>query len=168
VLWFSDASGGPVKSLSECSIALSTIAAIAFALATPAPAQVCSTMCSRYEEGECVEYEHTCVSEPSPPRPSFGAIAYGKRSDAFGFSFGWDSQAKAESVATQNCAQHGSDCEVMVWFDRRCGAVAARGDHKYVYWGLGDGDGAARSVAMSECTKDHGPSCEVRVSKCSR
>jgi hypothetical protein len=153
-----------MKTLSKHSIALSTIAAI---LAAPASAQICSTMCSRYEEGECVEYEHTCVSEPSPPRPSFGAIAYGKASDAFGFSFGWNSQAKAESVALRNCAQHGSDCEVMVWFDRRCGAVAARGDHKCVYWGLGNSARAAQNVALTQCTKDHGPTCAVKVSQCS-
>jgi hypothetical protein len=152
------------------SIALTAISAVAFAvcLAAPAPAQVCSTSCSRYEEGECVEYEHTCVNEPSVPRPSFGAIAYGKASDAFGFSYGWDNRSKAESVALENCAQHGSDCEVMVWFDRKCGAVAARSDHQYVYWGLGNSDSAARSIAMNECNKDHGPSCAVKVSKCSR
>jgi hypothetical protein len=154
---------------SERKLALSAAPAIALVLCwmLPASAQICSTMCSRYEEGECVEYEHSCVNEPAPS-PSFGAIAYGKGSDAFGFSYGWNSQAKAEAVAMQNCAQHGSDCEVMVWFDRRCGAVAARSDHKYVYWGLGDGDGAARSVALNQCTKDHGPSCTVKVSKCSR
>jgi hypothetical protein len=155
---------------SECKITLGAASTIALLLCwtAPASAQVCSTMCSRYEEGECVEYEHTCVSEPATPRESFGAIAYGKGGDAFGFSYGWDSQAKAERVALQNCGQHGSDCEVMVWFDRKCGAVAARSDHRYVYWGLGNNDSAARSVALNECTKDHGPSCAVKVSQCSR
>jgi hypothetical protein len=130
-----------------------------------ASAQVCETTCSRYEEGECVEHTETCTTPPPPE--SYGAIAYGRGSGAFGYSFHWGSRDKAEQVALQNCAQHGDDCEVMVWFDRRCGAVAAS-DEQDAYWGLGDGDAAARDAAMSECAKAGGHSCEIQVSQCSR
>ena len=140
---------------------------MAFAAIAPARAQVCSTMCSRYEEGNCVEHEQTCVTPPAP-KPSYGAIAYGRKSQAFGYSFQWDSQAKAESTALQNCAKNGPDCEVMVWFDRKCGAVAARSDSTVAYWGLGETVGQARTTAISQCTKDGGRQCGVKVSQCSQ
>jgi Domain of unknown function (DUF4189) len=142
--------------------------AVALALGWHAPAwaQDCTTTCDEYDNGTCVIERHTCTFEP--PKPSYGAIAYGRKSGAYGYSHGWGDQAKAESVAMENCAQHGSDCEVMVWFDRKCGAVAARSDSTIAYWGLGDGAGAANSQAMSQCTKDGGRGCEVKVSHCSR
>lgn len=155
---------------SECAFALGATSTIALMLlwTAPAYAQFCTSMCSRYEEGQCVEYEHTCTSGPSVPQVSFGAIAYGKTSGAWGYSYGWNSRAKAEAVAMQNCAQNGHDCESIVWFDRKCGAVAARGDRKYVYWGLGNNARTAQNVALNECRKDRGPSCAVKVSQCSR
>jgi hypothetical protein len=101
------------------------------------------------------------------PARSFGAIAYGRASKAWGESYKWESQRKAESVAMQNCAKHGNDCEVMVWFERKCGAVAA-GEGATAYWGLGDSDGEARADAQSKCAKASGSDCEVQVSRCSK
>ena len=130
--------------------------------------QSCSTECSRYEEGDCVEHTQTCTEEtPPPPAESYGAIAYGRTSRAYGFSYSWPSRAKAESVAMNNCGQHGDDCEVMVWFDRRCGAVAA-GQGSTAWWGLGNSDGQARADALDKCANDGGEGCEIRVSQCSR
>jgi len=130
----------------------------------PAWAQDCTTECSMYQEGECIEYWHHCTEDL--PVFSFGAIAYGRTSRAWGYSYSWDSQAKAESVALQNCAQHGNDCEVMVWFEHKCGAVAA-GDGTDAFWGLGDSDGAARDEAQNKCVSGGGANCEVQVSQCS-
>jgi hypothetical protein len=141
---------------------------LVFSGSAPTWAQACSFSCSNYIEGQCSEYTTTCNGTPSAPRPSYGAIAYGRKSGAYGYSHSWDSEAKAESVATQNCAQHGSDCEVMVWFERKCGAVAGRSDSTIAYWGLGNSDSEARNVAMSQCTKDNGRQCEVKVSQCSK
>ena len=138
---------------------------VALTAGAPARAQECSTMCSMYEEGQCVEYTQTCTS-PSTPAPSYGAIAYGRTSRAWGYSYRWNSQAKAESVAMQNCAQHGNDCEVMVWFDRKCGAVAS-GEGTTAFWGLGDSDGQARAAAQNKCVEGGGKGCEVQVSQCS-
>ena len=162
--------GRTMKSVAARQIALGVGLGIllVFSGAAPARAQECSTSCSRYEEGECVEYMHTCTDTSSAPRPSYGAIAYGRNSGAYGFSHSWDSEAKAESVAMENCGKHGTDCEVMVWFERKCGAVAARSDSTVAYWGLGNSDGEARSVAMNRCAKDNGSQCEVKVSQCSK
>ena len=70
-------------------------------------------------------------------------------------------------MALQNCAAHGKDCEVMVWFEFKCGAVVS-GKGTSAYWGLGDGAGAARADALGKCTKDGGgKACAVQVSECS-
>ena len=148
-------------------IAAGLIGLLAAVWHAPARAQVCNTTCSMYQEGECVEHTTTCTTPPPPP-PAYGAIAYGKKSGAWGYSYHWDSRAKAESVAMENCSKNGNDCEVMVWFQRECGAVAAPADAGAAYWGLGDGEGAAREEAMRQCTKDGGKGCEVKVSQCSR
>ncbi len=139
-------------------------------LAAPAWAwQSCSTSCSMYQDGDCIEHTQTCTEEgpPAAPAESYGAIAYGRTSRAYGFSYSWPSRAKAESIALNNCGQHGDDCEVMVWFDSKCGAVAA-GQGSSAWWGLGDGDGQARADALDRCANDGGEGCAVQVSQCSR
>jgi serine/threonine-protein kinase len=131
-----------------------------------ARAEVCTTTCSAYNQGECVEHTQTCTN-PTPPPPNYGAIAYGRKSGAWGESYGWDSEGKAEGVAMGDCAEHGKDCEVMVWFRNECGAVAsAKGDK--AYWGIGDGEGAARGNALANCKKDGASDCEIEASQCSR
>ena len=127
--------------------------------------QTCTTTCGRYESGQCVEDLKTCTPLPAPG-PSYGAIAYGRTSKAWGYSHNWGSQGKAESVAMQNCAQHSDDCEVMVWFDRRCGAVAA-GEGATAFWGLGNNVGQAQGEAKNKCLNGGGKVCEVKVSQCS-
>jgi hypothetical protein len=137
-------------------------------LAAPARAD-CYTMCSDYVEGNCTEYTQTCTDDTSSaPRLSYGAIAYGRTSEAYGYSHNWGSETKAESVAMHNCIAHGSDCKVMVWFEHKCGAVAARGDHAFAYWGLAYSERDARNEAMSQCVKDKGQQCAVKVSHCSK
>ena len=143
------------------------IAVASFGLfgAVTAQAQVCSTMCSRYEEGECVEHTQTCTTPPPPE--SYGAIAYGRTSGAWGFSYHWSNRAKAESQALQNCGQRAKDCEVIVWYDRRCGAVSAD-QGSGVYWGVGETASQANGIAKNQCIKGGGKGCEVKVSQCSR
>lgn len=139
---------------------------VLLALLASAPARalcVNSTACSRCDQGHCVQYTtHTCPNSPPPP-PSYGAIAYGRTSTAWGFSDHWDSQAKAESVAKENCAQRGEDCEPIVWFKNQCGAVASG-----VAWGLGGSDGQARAAAQEKCVEGGGKNCEVQTSVCSK
>ncbi len=154
------------------------IAAIALgillAVAAGAPTRVqayCATECKRYDpkQGYCIEYGPVspgCTDQSAPAR-SYGAIAYGLTSGAWGTSYHWGSEAKAESAAMQRCAEHGKDCEVMVWFERKCGAVAL-GQGTTAFWGLGDSDGQARADAQSKCVNGGGKDCEVEVSECSK
>jgi len=67
----------------------------------------------------------------------------------------------------QNCKEHGDDCEVMVWFHDKCGAVAAT-DGDTPFWGLGDSEEQARADAQSKCADGGGRGCEVQASQCSK
>jgi hypothetical protein len=140
---------------------------LALTAGTPAWAQVpCSTVCSRYDQGQCVQYTHYDCGTPSTPAASYGAIAYGRTSQAFGYSHRWGSEAKAESVAMQNCGQHGDDCEIMVWFENKCGAVVSGGGAT-AFWGLGNSENEAQADAQKKCQDGGGSDCEVQVSHCS-
>jgi hypothetical protein len=139
---------------------------VALTAGPPTWAQNCYTMCADYYEGKCIKYEQTCTTSPSAPAPSYGAIAYGRTSRAWGYSNKWSSQAKAESVAVQNCAPRGNDCEVMVWFEHKCGAVAS-GQGTAAFWGVGNSDSQARAEAQSKCVSGGGGVCKVEVSQCS-
>ena len=110
-------------------------------LAARASAQACVPGCSNYIQGKCSQWT-TCIpgSSPTVSMPSYGAIAYGRTSRAWGNSYHWGSRAKAgKSVALKNCEQHGNDCEVIVWFDRRCGAVVP-GEGTAAYSDVGRSD----------------------------
>jgi hypothetical protein len=149
-------------------IATTALAAlIALPMSAPARAQ-CTFGCNRYDQGQCVEYRQCSpgTSTPSAPSASYGAIAYGRTSGSWGTSYQWGNQAKAENEAMRNCAQHGKDCEVMVWFERKCGAVAA--DGTTAYWALGNSEGQARADAQDQCVKGGGKACKVQVYQCSK
>jgi Domain of unknown function (DUF4189) len=144
--------------------------------AEPARATCCapgtSGMCLRSSEGECQEYCEVCIG-PVPgystpaPAPNYGAIAYGPSSQAWGYSYHWDTQAQAESTAMKNCGQHGADCEVAVWFKQQCGAVVSDAGTTY-YWGLGATTQKAVAEAKNSCAKGGGKICQQQVAYCSQ
>jgi len=149
---------------------------ILLALAAGAPTRVqayCPSECKRWDPkvGYCIEYGPVgagCASNgPSAPARSYGAIAYGSTSGAWGSSYKWGSEAKAESAAMKTCAEHGDDCEVVVWFDRKCGAVAS-GGVKTAFWGLGDSEDQARADAQQKCEQGGGKACHIQASQCSK
>jgi len=143
-------------------------APVASAWAQDCPAGVSSTWCSRWESGQCLQWAAICKStNPSSTAPHFGAIAYGPKSTAYGYSYSWDSEAQAESTAMKNCAQHGNDCEVAVWFRQQCGAVVSDVGTNY-YWGLGLTTTLAIVDAKKSCSKQGGKICKQQVSQCSR
>ena len=49
----------------------------------------------------CTGLRDQCLKQCSKVGPSYGAIAYGRTSGAWGSSYQWDSRAKAESTAMQ-------------------------------------------------------------------
>jgi len=129
----------------------------------------CIWTCAEWKNGGCVRNELKCVGsdiDENAPTPDYGAIAYGKTKKAYGTSFKWASRARAEQMALQKCGQYGNDCEIAVWFKNQCGAVVTRSDSQIFYWGLGETEGEAKSVAMKECAKNNGHKCEVLIAQC--
>ena len=127
----------------------------------------CDWVCAEWKNGGCVRKERKCFGEDEYiPSPNFGAIAYGKTKKSYGTSYKWASRAKAESMALKKCSEYENDCEIAVWFRNQCGAVVTRSDSQLYYWGLGNTEGEAKSVAMKECTKNNGQKCEVLISQC--
>ena len=96
---------------------------------------------------------------------SYGAIAYSVRDEAYGYSDNFENQEKAESAALKYCSEHGSGCEVMVWFYNSCGAVAANGDT--ATWGQEASKMGAERQALDECKRAGGKNCEIKISHCS-
>jgi hypothetical protein len=52
----------------------------------------------------------------------------------------------------KNCAQHGNDCEVAVWFRQQCGAVVSNAGAEY-YRSLGNTTTLAVADAKKTCAK---------------
>ena len=97
---------------------------------------------------------------------SYGAIAYGPSSRAWGYSEKWQNRSQAESAALQYCRQHGDDCKLMGSFDRRCGAVVT-GESASASWSVADSESQARAEARSQCLQAGNKDCEVQISHCS-
>jgi len=131
--------------------------------------EMCSDVCWQPDyHGGCALTKHVCTGDnPETAVATYGAIAYGRTSKAWGASYHWESQSKAESVAMQKCKENGDDCEVMVWFKGQCGAVAA-GEGTDAFWGLGGSAAQARAQAQSKCEEGGGKGCEIEASECSR
>jgi hypothetical protein len=97
---------------------------------------------------------------------SYGAIAYGANSGAAGWAYNQDSASKAYHVALTNCAQHGSDCKIVVSLIHSCGAVAAGAGHTVIAR-LGNSQQEAQNAALSACRIRAGKSCAIQTWTCS-
>lgn len=109
---------------------------------------------------------------PASPRPTttWGAIA--ARADGHGYAFNQPSRAAAEQVARAQCERPAgrpatAACEVRVWFENACGALATG---NFGEWGAATGADrtAAAKAAVSQCDA-HLPTepCRAVVSVCS-
>ena len=77
---------------------------------------------------------------------SYPAIAYSAKDKGCGWSYGYDSQGKAEKVAVDNCSHHGSACKSIVWYANKQRAAQR---------------------ALDQCAKDGGKNCTLQTSQCS-
>jgi hypothetical protein len=113
--------------------------------------------------GECGRRLNDCyVNECN--KKTYGAIAYGTKSGAVGWSYDFDDAPLAENEALKNCRANGDDCQVVVDFWDTCAAVAA--DGSTVAYGLGDTRGEAQTGAVDSCEKDGGARCAVQGWAC--
>ncbi len=129
-----------------------------------------STYCddAMHLSGECSELLNQCYQlECNRPSESFGAIAYGASSRAYGYSYDSPNADAAATIALNNCRKHGGDCEVVLSFSNSCGAVAAVGSGSSYAVGQGATRGQAEYVAVDNCRKDGGgDDCQVQVWSC--
>jgi hypothetical protein len=150
--------------------------ALGLALAGPAafaPARAdCVSSCSTYAPG-VYDWElkkQTCITQcisKQGSRTAYGALAYGARSTAWGFSYNQDSAAAAARVALDGCKPNGDDCKVVYDFSNTCAALAAVESKGVFATGYAPSRGRAEGAAMANCARQHGDGCEVEVSACS-
>jgi hypothetical protein len=122
-----------------------------------------SSIDSSYCSGTSARCSTECRN--SPNNKSYGAIAYSAINGAYGYSDRWDNQENAEKTALKYCSEHGSGCEMIVWFYNSCGAVAADGNT--VTWGQETSETEAKRKALDECRRAGGQNCEIKISHCS-
>ncbi|MBK5958228.1 hypothetical protein CCR97_08390 [Rhodoplanes elegans] len=85
----------------------------------------------------------------------FGAIAFSTDSGRAGWSFDYDSRARAESEALASC---GGGCKIVIWFKNACGALATGGNNAY---------GAAWANSRAEAEQKATGFCRQRSASCS-
>ncbi|APB33310.1 serine/threonine protein kinase [Gloeomargarita lithophora Alchichica-D10] len=113
---------------------------------------------------------------PTPPAPEpqnsgdlFGAIAYNNEDGSYGYGFNFTDRAGAEARAIQECARvaQGKTCEVLVWFQNACGALAKDGRNN-AGSGWGDTRALAQEKAVASCRTVGGADCAVVETVCSK
>ncbi len=129
-----------------------------------------STYCdsAMMESGECNDKLDQCYQlECNKPSESFGAIAYGAGSQAYGFSYDSPNEDAASNIALNNCKKHGDDCKVVLHLSNSCGAVAAVSNSNSYATGQGATKEQAQFFAVANCKKNGGGgACEVQVWSC--
>jgi Domain of unknown function (DUF4189) len=91
---------------------------------------------------------------------NYGAIATGS-DKAWGYAYDYSTRAQAEAAALQQCQKNAQDCEVRVWFQNACGAVAE--SDARIGWGWGESREIAERNAISGCQDN---SCKIITWAC--
>ena len=112
------------------------------------------------------ELRNECVSQCKGPSVTYGAIAYGPKTTANGYSYSKSNMADAVHTAMANCQQHGGDCKIVVTFSSGCAAVAAVESKGAYSAGQGNSRAQSQSKAMSACTSAHGSGCQIEAWTC--
>lgn len=153
-------------------VAFGAIAASSSAADADCLSQCLGTCANNVSEPYCRQVQQTCRYAQCPntggrvySAPEYGAIAYSSDTGAYGWSNKRSTRAEAENAALERCGKRASDCAIEVWFDRKCGAVAA-GD-KWVGSGWGVTERQAQSEALKVCRQGGDDTCEVKVTACS-
>ena len=152
------------------------VLSIALLLLAAAPAAPASADCLRdcwnekhcdaVNQRDCDWHRTQCSIRCRNQRATnFGAIAYGERSHAFGYSFDQDSAAAAERVATVNCRKNGDDCKLAASFTNTCAAVASGAKDKFAV-AQAKSRKQAEADALTACAKSADGKCEIEVWTC--
>lgn len=126
-----------------------------------------STYCDSTMGSECGRRLNDCYLRECNNRStiSHGAIAYGRSSQAWGYSHGMANAQAADRKALANCRSHGNDCAIVASFSSGCAAVAAGAGPGYAM-SLGKTEEAAQAQALKSCRGNGIGSCEIQVWSC--
>jgi len=95
----------------------------------------CASQCA-YAYGGYGSYNYTtCYQLQCANKKSFGAIAFGASSDAYGYSRGKSNASEAQQIAMVNCRASCNDCKLVANFSNACAAVTAVEDKSASRWG---------------------------------
>lgn len=89
-------------------------------------------------------------TEAAPVTGAYGAIAYDKKTGAWGMADASQSKRSAKESAMGYCEKKGSDCEIVESFSKTCAAVAAGTDNR-IGWALSDNARQAGLDAIKKC-----------------
>ena len=118
--------------------------------------------------GRCSPGGDLDVTHPWRRTISYGAIAYGATSTAYGYSYDQDTPGRAQRMAMSECRRNGDDCEVVANFSNSCAAVAAVEEKGVYAVGMGGTSDSAQSNAMAACAQKHGEGCEIEAWTCAK
>ena len=106
-----------------------------------------------------------------PTAPSaashYGAIAWDENTGKRGWSWNWDTPARADEAALRECGASG--CKVIIRTGgAMCAALATTETGKYVGAARRNDRETARLAALADCQKGRAGECFVRVADCNR
>jgi serine/threonine-protein kinase len=99
---------------------------------------------------------------------SYGAIAYGPKTSAWGNAYGETSAEDANKKALSFCARRAADCEVVASFSNTCAAVAVSQATSETFVATNEKRGSAESQALRACTQRNSSGCRVAASICAQ
>jgi len=100
---------------------------------------------------------------PTVRQDYYGAIAYSASTGGYGTSFGNATRKEAEAEALEGCSKHGEGCQVAVWVENGCAALAADDQAGWGEWA--DDLETAKSKALAACNRESNK-CNLVVSDC--
>jgi hypothetical protein len=137
------------------------------AFAVEAAQADCASQCAA-AYGGYGSYNYTvCYQLQCTNKKSFGALAFGASSDAYGYAWGKANAGQAQQTAMVDCRAHGDDCKIVANFSNACAAVAAVEDKKRFTVGQGNSRADAQNKAMKSCGSEIGGKCQIEVWTCS-
>jgi hypothetical protein len=95
---------------------------------------------------------------------AYGALATSPDAD-FGYAYNYDDAEEARRRALTECAKHSSKCAVKGTFEDTCVSVA-KANNGAMGWAWGHGKGEDDRMAIDECRKNRGRSCELSARFC--
>lgn len=86
-----------------------------------------------------------------PPVGNYGAIAFDKKSGAWGMSDTSKDNMSAKKTALAYCKQHGDNCEIVESFSKSCAAIATGSGNRFG-WGVNESPRQAALDAIKKCS----------------